>query len=456
MKSIIISAWNSPDLRILHDLDLLSTHAVNPFRIHLCASDPLLKQTYNARYSCHSNIVFTSTEPFLYNNSLWNSRRDISSKAYESLMDFFKKECYTVLLQAHRLSFGLDALPDCCTRLEDVFLAWVQYVRTHRITYAVFTQSAHTGSDYLLKMACKYLHVEFIELYSTLDRPLYYIHDTNSEHLRSVFVDYLLSNQITELSHGRTIRCIKSFLSPLVSRYCKESSSMKPCHNPKITLKYFMHSEPECSINPGGEPFYTNIRIIKLLDSILPLDVDIIVREHPVMLANAKKLGWQLNLEEPASSNSSYRSDYFFEYIKNSDRIKYETSLDLINSLLESDGIITATGDIQHEAACLGIPVLRLGRPIMRPQNEIDSGKYSLAQFEEFLSSVLKYRCERHAHNDILHRSAAYIERLSTSVIPLSTFFYRDMTTSDCFDPYHYRLGTTFLLSTFFRILDRA
>jgi len=120
--------------------------------------------------------------------------------------------------------------------------------------------------------------------------------------------------------------------------------------NMKNLYIYFaLHYEPERTTNPDGAEFHDQILAITRLRSIVPSDVEIIVKEHPTQFY------W-------ADRGARGRSPLFYDCLKNMHGVQlapiHENSLKLIkNSIFVS----TITGSMAFESAIIGKQALIFG-----------------------------------------------------------------------------------------------
>lgn len=127
---------------------------------------------------------------------------------------------------------------------------------------------------------------------------------------------------------------------------------MKAAETTEIPLRYMyfpLHYEPERTTNPDGGDFHDQMRCLAVLRSLIPADVEILVKEHPSQFNHRMKghLG---------------RSPAFYEMIRNISGVllvPLETSsAELIRG---SESVASVTGTVALEAAILGKPSLVFG-----------------------------------------------------------------------------------------------
>ncbi len=417
----LISCWNSKEEKLLKLIDRSSANK----NYIICVNDPNLRLRYeNLKLT---NTKFANSELYLYDSIRLDKCRTILGSEHNDIFSFFSSNCYSLILQSHRLSFGNEYLPDLTIRLEESFMQWVEFLRTHKVTNVLFSQPAHTGSDYILKMATKYLNLRYTELYSTLDRPLFFIYETNQKGAYKLFRESiaLFDHQLSKKFSAS--EAITSFIHTSIkdSNNIIRRRKIQTSAHGNLTVKYYMHSEPECTINPGGSPFFSNHRVIQLLDYILPQEIRLIVRDHPVMKSGKKTLGWQ---SKGQSSSDTYRTSIFWQSIQRSNRIKIESNITLEESLSNCDGVITVNGDIQHEAACLNIPCLILGKKIIQSDGVKKFKIFALKDIGEFINSI---QYEEWSNLNYQLHMTEYIKLLARNLFPMSTNFYRPMNEKD-------------------------
>ena len=420
-NTTLISCWNSKEEKIIQLIDSLSVDS----NYIICVNDFNLRSKLERLVL--NNVKFANSEVYLYDSIQRKKCLMISSSEHSSIFDFFSSNCYSLIMQSHRLSFGNEYLPDLTIRLEEGFLQWIDFLRTNRVSNVLFSQPAHTGSDYLLKMAAKYLNLKYTELYSTLDRPLFFIYETNQKGSQQRFRQSIELYKQQKSKRYSTIQTIQSFIKTSIkdSDDIVRSRKIRANRHQNVRVKYYMHSEPECTINPGGSPFFSNHRVIQLLDYILPQEVHLVVRDHPVMKSGKKTLGWQSTGE---SSSDTYRTSIFWQSIQRSNRIEIENNITLEESLSDCDGLVTVNGDIQHEAACLNIPCLVLGKMIIQNEGIKRFNIFGLNDIVQFTNAIKNTKWDNLNYQTHM---LEYISLLATNLLPMSSNFYRTLGNKD-------------------------
>lgn len=125
--------------------------------------------------------------------------------------------------------------------------------------------------------------------------------------------------------------------------------------NYKNKYIYFpLHYEPERTSNPDGGIFHDQLKVLINLRSLVPEDIQIVVKEHPS----------QFN---PSFKGSLGRSSLFYDLVNNISNVKlistYENTIRLI---LGSEFVATLTGTVAIEASILGKKTLYYGNPWYR------------------------------------------------------------------------------------------
>lgn len=114
---------------------------------------------------------------------------------------------------------------------------------------------------------------------------------------------------------------------------------------------YFpLHFEPERTTNPDGGRFHDHFVVLVALRSILPTNVDILVKEHPSQFFYANK-------------GSRGRSPLFYDLVKNIKGVRFVgTEGDSIDFIRKSVFVATITGSVGLEAALMGKKCLTFGQ----------------------------------------------------------------------------------------------
>ena len=120
---------------------------------------------------------------------------------------------------------------------------------------------------------------------------------------------------------------------------------------------YFpLHFEPERTTNPDGGDFHDQLVTLTKLREIVPIHINIIVKEHPsqIIFANEETL--------PGDVGSRGRSPLFYNLIKNIDGVKLvDMDYNSIELILKSKFVATITGSVALESSILGKPSLTFG-----------------------------------------------------------------------------------------------
>jgi CDP-glycerol glycerophosphotransferase (TagB/SpsB family) len=103
-----------------------------------------------------------------------------------------------------------------------------------------------------------------------------------------------------------------------------------------------LHTEPEVSLLVYGRPFVNQIEVIRMLAMSLPVDMVLVVKEHPWMVGK--------------------RSMGAYKKILNIPRVLFaDPKLDARTLIQESDMVTVITGSVALEAAMIGKPVITFG-----------------------------------------------------------------------------------------------
>jgi len=139
------------------------------------------------------------------------------------------------------------------------------------------------------------------------------------------------------------------YLKRLLNEYnslCINSSEIS-----KKFILVALHYQPEETTVPSGGLFYDQILIISMLDSILPKDIDIIVKEHKSQFYKEYE-------------GATGRTKNYYKNINNiSKRVKLvNTDLDPFKLIEKAIFTVTVTGTIGWESAIRMTPAIHFGR----------------------------------------------------------------------------------------------
>lgn len=141
-----------------------------------------------------------------------------------------------------------------------------------------------------------------------------------------------------------------------------------------------LHTEPEVSLLVYGRPFVNQIEVIRALAMSLPVDMVLVVKEHPWMVGK-RNLGT-------------------YQKLLNIPRVRIaRPNLDARDLVLGAELVAVVTGSVALEAAMLGKPVVTFGDC---PYNALPSHMVrrcvDLRLFPEFIRSMLEgYRSDEAA-----------------------------------------------------------
>lgn len=105
---------------------------------------------------------------------------------------------------------------------------------------------------------------------------------------------------------------------------------------------YPLHTEPEVSLLVYGRPYVNQIEIIRLIAMNMPVDTELVIKEHPWMVGK--------------------RSIGAYSKMLNIPRVRIaEPSLEARTLIQQCELVVVVTGSIALEAAMLGKPVITFG-----------------------------------------------------------------------------------------------
>jgi hypothetical protein len=103
-----------------------------------------------------------------------------------------------------------------------------------------------------------------------------------------------------------------------------------------------LHTEPEVSLLVYGRPYVNQIEIVRMLAMSLPVDMVLVVKEHPWMVGKRSLAAYQKMLNIP--------------------RVKFaDPALEARTLVKQADLVAVITGSVALEAAMLGKPVITFG-----------------------------------------------------------------------------------------------
>ncbi|MBN1379002.1 MAG: hypothetical protein JXA04_07180 [Gammaproteobacteria bacterium] len=173
------------------------------------------------------------------------------------------------------------------------------------------------------------------------------------------------------------------------------------------------HTEPEVSLLVYGRPFVNQIEIIRSIAMSLPVDMILVVKEHPWMVGK--------------------RSLKMYKKLLNIPRVYIVSpSLSARDLILGSDLVAVITGSVALEAAILGKPVLTFGdcpfnalpKTMIRRCRDIRhlprfirdllyEHKNDERSLEMYIAAVMKLGCSVNLYSTLLNKNNVYSERNS-------------------------------------------
>ncbi len=159
----------------------------------------------------------------------------------------------------------------------------------------------------------------------------------------------------------------------LAARYVKAE------HLPAVRYAFFpLHTEPEVSLLVYGRPYVNQIEIIRMLAMSLPVDMVLVVKEHPWMVGK-RTLG-------------AYRK------MLNIPRVRLaDPSMEARTLIQQADLVAVVTGSVALEAAMLGKPVITFGDC---PYNLLPSSMVRRCDDPRRLQSIVRESLSEQAVDD--------------------------------------------------------
>lgn len=181
---------------------------------------------------------------------------------------------------------------------------------------------------------------------------------------------------------------VYNFIIKLLNFIINSHSSVKRSHSPiSNDITFFMHMDPEKSVDNSGADIWPQIEMIKDLRHRLPSDMNLLVRDHPHLgLYRSPK---EIKKIQAIAPNIHY--------------VNGKTSKKEI--FLTSKGICTISGTVAIEAAQMGLPVLCYGKPIYIKHTNV----FHIDDFDQYLYSIVddKRECSTKIYNDLFEEFIA-------------------------------------------------
>ena len=366
MDNIIIASWNS-----VNESDIEVITSLSFDRIYICPSTESSIKLFDKVK--HNRIKLFSTESPLYNESLQTIKQFVGSDDIAAYKYFSNDVCG--LLQADRLNLNDMSVTEIYLKRQRLNFYWLNFILSCEIKFIYFPMTPHTFSDYELLRAARYL-----KILGLISR---HSHDCN---LISTFLDLELkpvkanrceSDDRRQLNHN-----IANFASSLyLNPYHKEVDSSDKYYKLNLGLNkqelaidadkriqktviyrnesarlsnkrfeckliYYMHIEPEMTLNPSSYPLITQGSILQYLGSTFK--EEIILKEHPHLIRNLAG--------EYGNNYRKYRKHIYNYLSGRADGFEYIGLLYDNHTLIGSGSVpISATGDICIEASLLGV-----------------------------------------------------------------------------------------------------
>lgn len=165
-------------------------------------------------------------------------------------------------------------------------------------------------------------------------------------------------------------------------------------------LIFFVHYQPERTTLPEGYGYTQILNVIHSLKSVLPSEVNILIKEHPSTFTNV--------------CNPNYRHPYVYKYI-DSIRNVYWVDIGKDNFKLIDDAlaVVTITGTVAIESLLRGTPVINYGVPVFKDCFGLYNYSNGIA-LSDFISKLINNKFDR---NQISLDSEAKLNSLAPYVV---------------------------------------
>ncbi|CAN2169524.1 hypothetical protein MCEMRE22_00033 [Candidatus Nanopelagicaceae bacterium] len=187
--------------------------------------------------------------------------------------------------------------------------------------------------------------------------------DKSNSELRKLRDSLLLRSRVNTQSSLASERSMLSFSQP-----------------PKPYVLYCMNLDPEMMVSPLGSPFVSQTQAIAKLRELIPAEIQIVVREHP------------LQYKIDSSYGILGRSIDFYEDIRSITNTVVSSPLTSLNTLANSaEIIVTLNGTIAWQAAVSGKKVALFGNSWIEgcPNARRFNPESTPAQMEEWMKTEL-------------------------------------------------------------------
>lgn len=144
-------------------------------------------------------------------------------------------------------------------------------------------------------------------------------------------------------------------------------------------LFFPLHTEPEVSLLVYGRPYVNQIEIIRMLSMSLPIDMVLLVKEHPWMVGK--------------------RSINAYKKMLNTPRVRIaDPKLEARTLIQESELVSVITGSVALEAAMLGKPVITFGDC---PYNILPESMVRYCVHPRHVQTIVRKAISEYAANEV-------------------------------------------------------
>lgn len=187
-------------------------------------------------------------------------------------------------------------------------------------------------------------------LKDTLDSPLNFITQQKKSYgSDSYSLTREMRNLFGNIIHLKPWRAFMIFQKYRLHReYEALCLSRSPISTPRVT--FFLHYQPERTTLPEAGFFVMQDIAVHMLASVLPSNIELVVREHPST--------WLLQLRYGGRSPDQYKS------LSSIKRLRFVSSTYSVNELIDSSLVVaTCTGKVGMQGLVRGKPVFAFGYP---------------------------------------------------------------------------------------------
>ena len=365
-RTLLISCWNSKSERLFSHMNESLYE-----RIIICSDDASIAEIAKR----FNKFSVTSTEAPLYIQGSKNISQQINRLEgfCSNDLDYFNKDTLG-LMQCGRLNLKNETLDAIYIKLLNTYMYWVSYLKEYGVTDVIFPICPHTGSDYMLYRAAVYLNITVVKYKHSRDNTFlsrrYKVKRQNEKSIEEpiynekpntkgsiAMISETLKPYIGEHEElGVDVEDYKNTVINKIDKWHKGGSRTGQYIKQKKVVCYFMHIDPEMTINPEGTPYISQYSAIcSLLINYKGVE-EMHIRDHPHLRRYFEGEFGQEYIQRRRRLISALKNTHENKYVYVGNQKSASESL--------KSGIVpaTITGDIAIEASILGLNSITLGK----------------------------------------------------------------------------------------------